>query len=640
MSKSSRLETRIRFLENKLKVKQQEAEQNESHFFQIYNHLEQLVHQRTQRLEETKNALHCKNEELRLLLDSTKNPFFFKDINLRYTTVNKGFCETFGLQPSQIIGKTAEEVFSGGMEDTFEASDRYVLETGRPIQDYHTKIRLGEDTKELLIDKYPFIKDGQVIGIMGSSLDLTELNKTKEKLHSTEQKIGSILAHFPGIYIELSLAGAILDINESVKDYTSVTRDEIIGQDIRKYLRHPQEVDKILHEIQEKGYITNYQTTIVSNEEERILFTDKLIRKDEKIIGSFSDITTIIDRNHEIQKRLAYEKALNRCSQLLLTGEREEALKQSLEILQETCGCARVNLVKKDDQDIGHSLYEFCKEGLEHGYSRIEYTNRPTWQENLPKGKAINGLTDDFHPEEQAQLREQQIETIIAIPLFTKSGLFGHMGFEDTIRYRWADADVELLETAAHMIETYLVKQENEDRLNVLAYTDHMTGLYNRKSFLEHLHQEIARSNREHTKKTLFYIDLNNFKDINDTFGHKAGDQIIIEVGHRLKQCVRETDYVHRLGGDEFALLLPHGEFTEVAHRIQSCVCTPYLLGNTRITTISPSIGISIYEPHTNKQTIEEAIDQLIQEADTSMYQAKELATKGYDVPFIRYKKQ
>ncbi|MNY28340.1 Cyclic di-GMP phosphodiesterase Gmr [compost metagenome] len=127
----------------------------------------------------------------------------------------------------------------------------------------------------------------------------------------------------------------------------------------------------------------------------------------------------------------------------------------------------------------------------------------------------------------------------------------------------------------------------------------------------------------------VLYLDMDNFKHINDTFGHTTGDHLLREVAHRLRQCVRESDTVGRLGGDEFAILLDsigrQEDATVVAEKILASLSAPYLLeGKTLIS--APSLGIAVYPEHGQSDL------HLIRHADEAMYVAKRSGGKRYIV--------
>lgn len=184
-----------------------------------------------------------------------------------------------------------------------------------------------------------------------------------------------------------------------------------------------------------------------------------------------------------------------------------------------------------------------------------------------------------------------------------------------------------------HQTNLYLKKQieerkEIELKLIHDAHHDALTGLPNRAMFNSRLELAIANKQRysDHNFAVLF-IDLDRFKLINDTLGHHAGDQFLIEVSNRINQCVRAHDLLARLGGDEFVILLDSFEdfvdVEEVANRIIQSIAAPFILENKEMYS-GASIGIAYIE------TGYQSADELIRDADAAMYQAKAMGRGRY----------
>lgn len=163
--------------------------------------------------------------------------------------------------------------------------------------------------------------------------------------------------------------------------------------------------------------------------------------------------------------------------------------------------------------------------------------------------------------------------------------------------------------------------KHSEERLNYLAYHDPLTGLANRLLFNDRLGLAVNSGKRQNTKVAVLFFDLDRFKVINDTLGHKIGDLLLQEVANRIKECVRLTDTIARLGGDEFTLVLPDINDIEhvanVAKKILKRLAEVYNLDYHEL-YITASIGISIYP--------DDALtpDDLLKKADIAMYHSKE----------------
>lgn len=166
-----------------------------------------------------------------------------------------------------------------------------------------------------------------------------------------------------------------------------------------------------------------------------------------------------------------------------------------------------------------------------------------------------------------------------------------------------------------------------EERVRHLAHHDPLTHLLNRFSLQERMEQALGFAKRHKQLTALMLIDLDNFKNINDAFGHHVGDQLLVRVARRLTEAVRTSDIVARLGGDEFVVALPEVEGTEdaatVADKIVRLVALPYPMKGQDLRT-SPSIGISMYPDDA------EEFDELMRKADLAMYAAKSKGGGNY----------
>ena len=164
------------------------------------------------------------------------------------------------------------------------------------------------------------------------------------------------------------------------------------------------------------------------------------------------------------------------------------------------------------------------------------------------------------------------------------------------------------------------VRKESADLAWRHANLDALTGLPNRRLFRDRLEMELARLQRSHHSLALLFIDLDGFKQVNDAYGHDAGDILLMEAARRLQDCVRRTDIVARLGGDEFTVILTeldHPEHVEfVCQKILETLARPFFF-NKDMAYVSGSIGVSLYPLDSEKA------DELLRKADQAMYAAK-----------------
>ena len=186
------------------------------------------------------------------------------------------------------------------------------------------------------------------------------------------------------------------------------------------------------------------------------------------------------------------------------------------------------------------------------------------------------------------------------------------------------NADGNIMNYVGTLMDITLSKEAEEEIKN-LAFYDSLTGLPNRRLLLDRLNHALAVSSRSGKKGAVLFLDLDNFKNLNDTLGHDTGDLLLQQVAKRLESCVREDDTVARLGGDEFVIMLENlsekgfeaaAQTDVVGEKILASINQPYQLGSHSYHS-SSSIGITIIEGH------ETETDELLKQADIAMYQAK-----------------
>jgi len=163
-------------------------------------------------------------------------------------------------------------------------------------------------------------------------------------------------------------------------------------------------------------------------------------------------------------------------------------------------------------------------------------------------------------------------------------------------------------------------RKKLEDSIKHMASHDMLTNIPNRSVLMDRLSQAMARARRNHTRVAVLFLDLNNFKPINDTMGHLVGDQILKKIADRLVSCLRETDTVARYGGDEFVIVMNDvkhiDEVTTMAQKVDLLLLKPISLGSEEA-SLGASIGISLYPFDANTS------EALIHAADEAMYVAK-----------------
>ena len=178
-------------------------------------------------------------------------------------------------------------------------------------------------------------------------------------------------------------------------------------------------------------------------------------------------------------------------------------------------------------------------------------------------------------------------------------------------------------------IEDITERKQSEEKIQQMAYHDSLTGLPNRKLFSDRLGIALAQAQRNQKKVGIAMLDLDNFKDVNDTLGHDVGDLLLKATAERLSAALRKGDTVARFGGDEFVLILPDLKVIEdaiqVAQKIVDSFRKPFLI-DTHQLVVTTSIGIAVYPNDGTDEGI------LLKNADIAMYQAKQAGRARYQL--------
>jgi diguanylate cyclase (GGDEF)-like protein len=289
-------------------------------------------------------------------------------------------------------------------------------------------------------------------------------------------------------------------------------------------------------------------------------------------------------------------------------------------------------LVIDDDIDVSRLLVKFLiKSGFE-----AESADSAEEAEEMLKHEEINTvLTDIKLPGTDGIKFTKNIKKKYALDVIVMTAYSSEYSYEDAIKNGASDLifkPVKLNELLLRINRVIKERSLLDDRdkmirkLKRLTIEDSLTGLYNSRHFFDQLDKEIKRSDRYLHPISLIFVDIDNFKEINDTHGHMIGDKILAQIAKRLKACLRANDSAYRFAGDEFTIILPETTSIEakyVADRILSKFANEsFLVEGKEISNITPSIGIAEYQMNEGNQ-------QFVHRADVTMYEAKQQGGNG-----------
>jgi diguanylate cyclase (GGDEF)-like protein/PAS domain S-box-containing protein len=209
-----------------------------------------------------------------------------------------------------------------------------------------------------------------------------------------------------------------------------------------------------------------------------------------------------------------------------------------------------------------------------------------------------------------------------------RTDVYGVLGVQSKKLRRFGPDEVNFLQSTANVLAAAIERSGTEDEIRHQAVHDPLTGLPNRSLFADRLSQALAHARRHHTSVAVLFCDLDQFKLVNDSLGHEAGDELLRTVAPRITQALRAEDTVARFGGDEFGVLveevITERDATRVAERISGALARPFVLRG-REHYVTATIGIAIGEGG-------EAPQALIRDADAAMYRAKERGRGRYEI--------
>lgn len=330
-----------------------------------------------------------------------------------------------------------------------------------------------------------------------------------------------------------------------------------------------------------------------------------------------------------LHHRLELERMVSSISAHFVNLQAErvnDGINEALQTIGAFSGVDRSRVVLfSEDHAKASTAYEWSAEGIEPQIERL--TDVPTamfpWLMNtITRGDIIHiPCIADLPPEaaaEKAALQRAGVRSLLCVPMVYAQSVIGFLGF-DSVRHikAWKDEDMSLLKVVGEMLTNVFMRRQAEQTLEEQAIRDPLTNLYNRRYFNLRIQEEIVRAEQKGHCLAVLVCDLDHFKDLNDTQGHQAGDQILKEVAKSINASIRGADSAFRWGGDEMTVLLSNTSKDGVliaAQRIREGVGR---LKGVPDSQLDISIGIALYPEHGR------SADELIRLADRALYIAK-----------------
>ncbi|SFM27902.1 PAS domain S-box-containing protein/diguanylate cyclase (GGDEF) domain-containing protein [Nitrosomonas nitrosa] len=556
---------------------------------------------------------------LRTVIDATPDWIFVKDKLHRFMLVNQALANSQGIDPEGMIGKPdsdfwpqhlcvgdpAQGIKGFHADDNEALSGKTIHNPADPATLANGQLRWFDTLKLPLRDT-----SGEIIGVLGYARDVTDRMQVESKYRTLIEQIPAVTY--------------IVDINPIAHIfYVSPQIETQFGFSVQEWLNDPHLWVKQIHDDDRERIFDSFSASLATgesyNREYRMIKKDGTVAwvRDEAtwlkdsagkpilLQGVVFDITMQrqaeeklnsvieelrISEKHQRELRTFAEREQSRMSALLSAmniGILFEDEKQCIEYLNPAF--LRMWGISERENLLNLSTRTLLEHATKH------YVQPPHAASYVLAELDAHEISERF----EIELNDGRILTQLSYPVYDiKNRAIGRL---------WIYEDVTQ-------------ERQTAQQLIYLAERDPLTGLYNRHRFQEELDDLIAVSLRNQSKFALLYFDLDDFKYINDTFGHRAGDTVLVRTAGEISTIVRQIDIFARLGGDEFAILSqlqPKDDITALPARIVGTVASiPMRFRETNL-RLTSSVGVAVFPEHG------ETAEDLIAHADAAMYQAK-----------------
>ena len=341
-------------------------------------------------------------------------------------------------------------------------------------------------------------------------------------------------------------------------------------------------------------------------------------------IGILRDITERKKTQMEVERALHVQRVLDTILNIPLPSlTLNEVLSESLDAILSLPGFSLLNqgaifLVTEEERTLEMVAQRNLSDSLIECCSLLPFGKCLCGKAASEREVIFSGHLDERH---EVHYDGMEPHGHYCLPILREDVLLGVLNIYTPFGHRYDDDEKNYMKTIADTLAIVIERKRGEEALVRLAHHDVLTGLPNRTLFYDRLHQVRVWAQRHEEKFMVLFLDLDHFKEINDTLGHDAGDNVLKEITSRLKSCVkRKTDTIARMGGDEFTIILPDVEDIRIAKTIAEKIIKAVSLPievNEETYQLGCSLGIAQYPDHG------EDCETLIRHADDAMYLAK-----------------
>lgn len=541
--------------------------------------------------------LHESESHLRAIIDSEPECIKIVDAQGNLIAMNPaGLAMVEADSLAQLAGQPVLNVIAPEYRTAFVQMHKRVL-TGSSEQLEYEVIGLKGGRRWLETHAVPLEENGGIVHL-AVTRDITQRKAAEATIKSNAAYTRSLIEASLDPLVTINTEGKITDVNTATENITGVGRASLVGSDFANYFTDPEKARAGYLSVFSQGSVIDYPLAIrhVSGKVTYVLYNASVYKdSDGKVLGVFAAARDVTER-----------KAAEAKLRMLSTA-----------IEQSPASVVIANI----DVEIEYVNPRFTKTT---GYSEAEVIGQNP--RILQSGLTPSSVYDDMWSRLTQGKRW--------VGEFINKHKNGDTFYEEAYISPVTDDDG----TATHYVAVKLdvtKRKQMEDEVHQLAFYDVLTKLPNRRLLNDRLNQAIAASKRSNSYAALMFLDLDNFKSLNDVHGHEAGDMLLIEASRRLTGCIREMDTVARFGGDEFVVILSNLGVDKVVSNAQSSIVVEKIrvaLSDPYYFTIShanqpdihvehrctASIGVTVFNGSEGSQ------DDIMKWADTAMYEAKD----------------
>ena len=536
----------------------------------------------------------------RTLFDQTAIGACVADLDRRLIETNLAYQEITGYSGEELVGMSTLEIthpddragdtgvgrtFVSDEFDSYQREKRYVRKDG--------EIVWAKATSTLVQDE-----SGEPRFIMGVVEDVTDRRRADEELREAEERFrGAFDEAATGMALIRPRDGGYVQVNAALCGMLSRPEEELLASTF-KDITHPEDVDASVGHVQR----------IMSGDTESYQLENRYLHRDGHTVWVYLSVSAVRDTMGYPQYLIAHMQNITEQKQA------GEALRESEE---------RYRAVVERATD-GIHIYDFSTKrilktntALQNmlGYTSGELLGREIYDLIAHARESIARNGQRIAEEKSLFLGERRYRRKDGSPVYVEASAI-------IIPYEGKEAVCTILRDVTE-------RKALREQLSYQAFHDSLTGLPNRLLFTERLEHALARTGRGGNRVAVLFVDLDNFKDVNDSLGHDTGDRLLVSVANLLREVVRPGDTVGRFGGDELNILLEEvadtREATRVAERIKEALQAPITVEGHEI-FVSASIGI------TTSDSTRDRPERLLSQADLAMYRAKNSGKSQHEV--------